>query len=159
MSLQEFDTLLMKPETVGTWSFFVIPFNVEQVFGRKNHVKVRGTINGIEFRSSLNPRGDGTHYMVVSKSLREAAGISRGDRIHVAIGPDTEERHIEVPEVIRIVFQENEDAGRTFEKLSYTRRKEFVDNIVNAKKESTRGKRIAQMMQEIEKLRKKKKYT
>jgi uncharacterized protein YdeI (YjbR/CyaY-like superfamily) len=74
------------------------------------------------------------------------------------IEPDREERQIEIPEVIRRVFIEHDEAGKTFEKLSYTRRKEFVDSIVNAKKESTRERRIAQMMEEIEKLRKKKKY-
>lgn len=158
MASREFDTVLIKPETVGTWTFFIIPFNVEEVFGQKNHVKVRGSINGIEFRSSLTPRGDGNHYMVVSKSTLEAAGITRGDTIHVIMEPDNEERLVEIPEVLQKVFAENEEAGKTFEKLSYTRRKDFVDYIVDAKKESTREKRIAAMLEEIEKLRHKKKY-
>lgn len=158
MVKQEFDTLLIKPETVGTWTFFIIPFKVEEVFGMKNHVKVKGTINGVEFRSSLTPRGDGNHYMVVSKSLQEAAGITRGDLIHVVMEPDMDERMVEIPEVILNVFKENEEAGRTFEKLSYTRRKDFVEFIMDAKKESTREKRIAQMLEEIEKLKRKKKY-
>jgi hypothetical protein len=158
MTPQEFDTVLIKPETVGTWTFFIIPFKVEEVFGQKNHVKVKGTINGIEFRSSLTPRGDGNHYMVVSKLLQEMAGITRGDVIHVVMETDTEERLVEVPELIQLVFKENEEAGRTFEKLSYTRRKDYVDLIMDAKKESTREKRIAQMLEEIEKLKRKKKY-
>lgn len=158
MTSQEFDTILIKPETVGTWTFFIIPFNVEDVFGQKNHVKVKGSVNGVEFRSSLTPRGDGQHYMVVSKVLQEAAGITRGDKIHVILAPDTEERTVEVPEILQQVFKENEEAGKTFEKLSYTRRKDFVDYIVDAKKESTREKRIAQMLDEIEKLKRKKKY-
>lgn len=158
MACQEFDTLLIKPETVGTWSFFIVPFNVEEEFGQKNHVKVKGSINGIEFRSSLTPRGDGKHYMVVSKSIQESAGISKGDLIHVIMEPDADERQVEIPEIIQEVFKKNEEAGKTFEKLSYTRRKDFVDYILDAKKESTRDKRISQMLEEIEKLRKKKKY-
>lgn len=158
MAYQEFDTILIKPETVGTWTFFIIPFKVEEVFGQKNHVKVKGTINGIEFRSSLTPRGDGNHYMVVSKSLQEAAGITRGDVIHVTMEPDNDERLVEIPEVLRQVFRENDEAGKTFEKLSYTRRKEYVEYIMDAKKDSTREKRITQMLEEIEKLKRKKKY-
>lgn len=158
MTYQKFDTVLIKPETVGTWTFFIIPFNVEEVFGQKNHVKVKGSINGIDFRSSLTPRGDGQHYMVVSKSMQEAAGITRGDVIHVTMEPDFEERLVEVPEIIQNIFKENEEAGRTFEKLSYTRKKDFVEYIIDAKKESTREKRIAQMLEEIEKLKRKKKY-
>ncbi len=158
MAAKEFDTILIKPETVGAWTFFIIPFNVEEEFGQKNHVKVKGSINGVEFRSSLTPRGDGQHYMVVSKSVQETAGITRGDVIHVVMEPDTEERLVEIPELIQNIFKENEEAGKTFEKLSYTRRKDFVDYIIDAKKESTRDKRIAQMLQEIEKLKRKKKY-
>lgn len=156
--IQEFDTILMKPETVGTWTFFIIPFNIEEVFGLKNHVKVKGNINGVEFRSSLTPRGDGQHYMVVSKVMQEAAGITKGDTIHVCLEPDTEERLVEIPELIQNVFKENEEAGKLFDKLSYTRRKDYVDLIMGAKKESTRDKRIAQMLEEIEKLKRKKKY-
>lgn len=57
MASREFDTVLIKPETVGTWTFFIIPFNVEEVFGQKNHVKVRGSINGIEFSFITYPQG------------------------------------------------------------------------------------------------------
>jgi hypothetical protein len=158
MAHQEFDTTLIKPETVGTWTFFIIPFNIEEVFGQKNHVKVKGSINGIEFRSSLTPRGDGNHYMVVSKALQEAAGITKGDKIHVLMEPDTEERLVEIPEVIQKIFEVNEEAGKIFHKLSYTRRKDFVDYILDAKKENTREKRISQMLEDIDKLKRKKKY-
>lgn len=158
MAQQKFDTVLIKPETVGTWTFFIIPFNVEEEFGQKNHVKVKGSINGIEFRSSLTPRGDGKHYMVVSKSLQEQAGITKGDEIHVVMEPDMEERLVEIPEIISNIFKENVEAGKTFEKLSYTRKKDYVEYILDAKKESTRDKRIAQMLEEIEKLKRKKKY-
>ena len=156
--IQEFDTILMKPETVGAWTFFVIPFNIEEVFGLKNHVKVKGNINGVEFRSSLTPRGDGQHYMVVSKAMQEAASITKGDTIHVCLEPDTEERLVEIPEIMQNVFKEHEEAGIIFEKLSYTRRKDYVDLIMGAKKESTRDKRIAQMLDEIDKLKRKRKY-
>jgi hypothetical protein len=158
MAAQEFKTALIKSETIGTWTFFIIPFDVEEVFGLKNHVKVKGTINGVEFRTSLAPRGDGSHYMVVSKTIQESAGIGRGDIIQVTMEPDFDERIVEVPELMQKIFEENEESGKVFAKLSYTRRKDFVDFIMDAKKESTREKRIVQMLEEIEKLRRKKKY-
>ena len=39
------------------------PFNVEQIFGTRARVPVRGTINGFPFRSSLIPMR-GCHRMV-----------------------------------------------------------------------------------------------
>lgn len=158
MTQKEFDAVLNKPETVGAWTFFVIPFNVEETFGLKNHVKVKGSINGVEFRTSLAPRGDGSHYMVVSKTIREAAGINFGEPFHVVMEPDMEERVVEVPDLFRKIFEEHEEEGLVFEKLSYTRRKDFVDFVMDAKKDSTREKRIAQMLEEIRKLGRKRKY-
>jgi uncharacterized protein YdeI (YjbR/CyaY-like superfamily) len=76
----------------------------------------------------------------------------------VTMEPDFDERIVEIPALMQKILEENEEAGKVFEKLSYTRRKDYVDFIMDAKKESTRDKRISQMLEEIEKLKRKKKY-
>jgi hypothetical protein len=42
----------------------VAPFDVQEVFGTRARVPVRGTLNGVAYRSSLMPMG-GCHRMVV----------------------------------------------------------------------------------------------
>jgi hypothetical protein len=81
----------------GAWTQLIIPFNVEQVFGSKSQVKVTGTMNGIPFRNSLMPVGDGTHYMHIKKELKAAAGIEAGYPVEVVMAIDQAERTVEVP--------------------------------------------------------------
>jgi len=61
----------------------VAPFDVKEVFGTKARVPVRGTINGVEYRSSLMPMG-GCHRMVVNRELREAGRVRTRNLRHPA---------------------------------------------------------------------------
>ena len=67
--------MLLERHATSEATGIVIPFDVLKVFGTRARVPVRGTLNGYAFRGSLFPVGDGRHYMVVRKGLREAAGV------------------------------------------------------------------------------------
>src|SRR5580693_871764 len=45
----------------------------------RGQVAVRGTINGVEFQTVLEPDGNSGHWMRVDDTLQHAAGISAGD--------------------------------------------------------------------------------
>ncbi|HEY3313883.1 MAG TPA: DUF1905 domain-containing protein [Bacillota bacterium] len=75
MSKREFQAKLQRQGDVGTWTILVVPFNVAEAFGTKARVAVKGTINGQPYRGSVMPFGDGTHYMVVNKTTRDAAAL------------------------------------------------------------------------------------
>ena len=74
MTKQTFDATLVRPPGVGTWTYLNVPFNVADEFGTKGQLKVKGSVNGVPFRGSLLPQGDGRHYLVV-KSENELAAI------------------------------------------------------------------------------------
>ncbi len=97
MPKHKFEAVLQRPEGVGTWTYLDIPFNVEEAFGSKGQARVQGKINGHAFRSSARPHGDGKHYIVVNKSIREAIGVSKGDQVQVVLERDTAPRTVEVP--------------------------------------------------------------
>ena len=65
--------------TRGNGVCFIVPFNVQEEFGKKSQIKVQGSIEGCLYRSSLFPIGDGTYYMVVTKLIRTELGKSAGD--------------------------------------------------------------------------------
>ncbi|WP_214658996.1 DUF1905 domain-containing protein [Candidatus Formimonas warabiya] len=44
---KEFEAKLERPDGVGTWTFLAIPFNIEETYGVKSQVRVKGTVNGI----------------------------------------------------------------------------------------------------------------
>jgi hypothetical protein len=142
MAKKEFKGKIERFEGVGTWIYVDIPFDVERAFGPSGQVKVKGTVNGSPFRSSLMPRGDGTHFLVVNKSARNAAKAEVGDTVKVVVEPDAAPRVIEVPPDFARALAKNKAAKEAWERNSYSRQKEYLRYITEAKKEETRARRI-----------------
>lgn len=138
-----FTSTLKRPEGVGTWTYLDIPLDVMSAFGKKGQVKVRGTLNGHPFCGSALPHGDGTHYLVVNKSIREAIGATRGDSVQVILQADLEERKVIIPADLAIALKANPASQAIFEKLSYSHQKEYVEWIESARQTATRHTRIS----------------
>jgi len=131
------------------------PFDVAEVFGRKGRVPVKGTINGFPFRSSLMNMGDG-HMMAINAELRAGGKCKAGDTVKVVMELDEAERKVEVPAYLKKIINSDPQAKERWAKLSFTHQKEYVRAIEDAKKEETRERRIAQMMDALRRgLRKK----
>ena len=126
-----------------------IPFDAQQVFGTRARVPVRGTINGYAFRGSIFPVGDGTHYMVVRKELREAAGVRSGQTIAVTLERDDEPRTVTPPADLARALRQNKDARAAWDKLSYTHRREYAELIEGAKRPETRQRRIEKTLSQL----------
>jgi len=118
-----------------------VPFDVEKTFGTRGRVPVRGTLNGAPFRSSLFPMG-GCHFMPINRKLRETSGVRGGETVPVTIERDTEERVITPPADFARALKANGEAQATWDKLSYTHRREHVEHIEDAKKPETRQRRL-----------------
>jgi len=142
MPKKEFTSKLERFEGVGTWTYADIPFDVEKVFGKKGQVKVKGTVNGIAFRSSLMPHGDGTHFLVVNRSVRDAARVDIGHKIKIVLEADTEERVVALPPDFERALAKSKASRTAWDKISYPHKKEYLDWITDAKKEETRKRRI-----------------
>lgn len=121
------------------------PFDVVEVFGRKGRVPVKGTINGFPFRSSLMNMGDG-YMMAINAEMRAGGKCKAGDTVKVVMQLDDEDRKVEVPAYLKKIINSDSQAKERWAKLSFTHQKEYVREIEGAKKEETRERRIAQMM-------------
>jgi hypothetical protein len=126
----------------GAWTHMDVPFNVEEAFGTRARVAVRGTVNGFPFRSSLMPRGKGVFYMAFTKAMQEAKKSSVGDTVSVVMEQDTTARTVTVPPDLRKALAKAPAQTRAFAALSYSHRKEYVDWIERAKRTETRANRI-----------------
>ena len=142
MSIHMFESMLIRPEGVGTWTYFNIPQEVSIAFGSKRQIRVKGTINGYPFRSTALAKGDGTHYLVVGKSIRDQIQAAHGDMVLVIMESDNEDRDVVLPEALLQAFVCNPFARDAFDKLSYSHKKEYVNWILGAKQEDTRQRRI-----------------
>jgi hypothetical protein len=49
------------------------------VWGLRGQIKVKGEINGFAFRTSLFPRRDGSHFLLINKRMQKGAHAVRAD--------------------------------------------------------------------------------
>ncbi|MBB6216148.1 bifunctional DNA-binding transcriptional regulator/antitoxin component of YhaV-PrlF toxin-antitoxin module [Anaerosolibacter carboniphilus] len=136
---QRFTAEIQKHEDIDG-AYVEIPFDVEAIFGAKR-VKVKASFDGAAYRGSIVRMG-GCYMLGLTKQLRKSIGKNPGDMVEVAVEKDEEERVIELPDDFKQVLEQNLDGKIHFEKLSYSRRKEYVQWITDAKKAETRAARI-----------------
>jgi len=142
MPSYSFEAILIRPEGVGTWTYLSIPMDISETFGSKGQVKVKGTINGYPFPSTALPMGDGTHYLVVGRSIRDQIQAAQGDTVKVMLELDSEERKVVIPDDLVQAFVNQPLAKDVFEKLSNSHKKEYVNWIQGTRQEETRRRRI-----------------
>ena len=123
----------------------IAPFSVEDVFGTRARLPVRGTINGFPFRSSLMPMG-GCHRMVVNKAIRDGAGVKAGETVRVVMERDEASRVVEIPPALKKAMAGNRAAQEKWKKLSFTHQKEMAISIRDAKQEETRQRRLTKAL-------------
>lgn len=117
-----------------------LPFDPRDMFG-KVRAPVRVTLNQHTFRTTVCSMG-GSYWIPVSKANRTAAGAEAGDKLKVAIEPDTEPRVVHPPPDLVAALAKHKAVRAAWEKLSYSHQREHVEAIEAAKKPETRQRRI-----------------
>ena len=84
--------------------------------GSSKRPKVRVTINGYTYRSSVASMG-GRFMLGVSAKVREGAGVAGGDTVDVDIELDTEPREVVVPPDLAAALKRDAEAKRVFDGL------------------------------------------
>jgi hypothetical protein len=84
--------------TVDEWTLLRLPENASKNLPSRGQVAVRGTINGHEFQTVLEPDGSSGHWMKVDADVQRAAAIRAGDTATLEIEPLTGWPEPDVPE-------------------------------------------------------------
>jgi hypothetical protein len=123
----------------------VVPFDVRALWGEARP-PVKGTVNGVPFRSRLMVYG-GETMLGLTNALRAQAQIAPGDEVEVVIERDEAPREVEVPPALQQRLDGDATAKAAFEKLSFTHRREYANWIAAAKKEDTRERRAGKAIE------------
>jgi hypothetical protein len=143
---KKFQAKLVPMGDGGAWTCLKVPFQVEEIFRTRARVAVKATLNGLAFRTSIFPDGQGSHFMMVNKAMQAGAGVKSGDSVKVVLEKDAAPRVIKTPRYLRAALSKDRKAEERFEKLSYSHKKEYLDWIESAKREETRARRIEKML-------------
>ena len=74
-------TLLRPAGKRGTWTFLKLPDAASARLPSRGQTTVEGTFNGVAIQVTLDPDGEGGHWMKVDRTLRDAAGAQVGDAV------------------------------------------------------------------------------
>ncbi len=118
-----------------------VPADVVEALGSGKRPKVRVTIAGYTYRSSVAPY-TGMFMIPLAAVHREAAGVAAGDEVDVELEIDAAPREVTVPPDFATALGAEPKAQRFFDGLSYSQRRWFVEGIEAAKKPETRRRRI-----------------
>jgi hypothetical protein len=130
-------------------AFFIeLPTEIVQSLGGGKRPPVRLTLNGFPHRTTVSVYS-GRYYVPVRREIRQAAQLAPGDPVKVTVEMDREPRIVEVPPDLAEALAVDGDAAATFDRLSYSHRKEYVDWIEGAKRLETRRRRVASTMERL----------
>ncbi len=122
----------------------VLPAEVAAAMGGRARIPVMGTINGVAFRGSTMPMGDGRHCVGFRRAIQAQARVEVGDTVAIEIDRDDAPRTVDLPEDLAAALAAEPGARAAFDAMSYTHRREWAEAIEGAKRPETRAHRIAQ---------------
>ena len=131
-------TLLLEGKTA---TGIRVPDEIVAALGAGKKPAVRVTIKDYTYRSTVASLG-GVFMIPVSGEVRSNAGIAAGDEVDVQIELDNEPRQITVPPDLKEALEQDLDAKRFFEGLSYSNKRRIVMPVEEAKTAETRQRRI-----------------
>lgn len=72
---------------IDTTTILRLPARASAELPSRGQVAVRGTINGHEFQTVLEPDGSFGHWVRIDRALQQATGLSAGDQVTLTIEP------------------------------------------------------------------------
>jgi hypothetical protein len=135
--------------TIGkTWVLYTVdvPANVSRAIG-PGKTAVVFTLNGSSPRkTTLAPIAGGGHRLHVHGESRREVGAKEGDRVTIVLSRDTEPAGVPPPPDLAAALREA-DVLETFRTMGPAMQRELVAYVEKAKREETRQKYIARIVE------------
>ena len=140
-----FKTTLLRPAKPGgddSWSFLILPKAVSDTLPRRGRTSVEGTLNGHSFQATLDPDGQLSHWLKVSRELREAARVKVGELVEVRISPADPEPEPTPPDDLQKQLSASPAANAAWKDTTTIARIDWIHWIESAKQAKTRKQRV-----------------
>jgi uncharacterized protein YdeI (YjbR/CyaY-like superfamily) len=131
------------------WTIVRIPLDIPKIWGTRGQFRVKGTINGFAFRTTLFPTGNGRHLLMVNKQMKAGGRVTTGETAQFTIEADTEERVLTVPPELQRELRDDKDLAQYFKSLNASTQRDIVSWIAQAKQPETRERRASQMAERL----------
>jgi hypothetical protein len=150
--VKTFRAVLEKVQSTPPWVIARLPFDPAKAWPEWNSRRVRGSLNGFEFRTSLlKTKGQG-YWFVVYKKMLTAVHAKAGDKVAVCLEPDLEAHVYNEPRELTAVLRQDRDLRRWFDSMTPSTRRwfaMFVDQAKGPQTRKQRAERIAEMVMQV----------
>lgn len=139
MSTIHFKTKLF---TIGSWTILRLPGEASAKLPSRGQAMVKGTINGVQFQTALEPDGNGSHWFRVDSSLQKATKAGTGDTVSLAIESTKEWPEPEVPADVKTALAADPKAHNLWMDITPMARWDWIRWIRATNQSETRKRRI-----------------
>jgi hypothetical protein len=120
-----------------------LPEKASRLLPSRGQVAVRGSINGFDFRTVVEPDGMKGHWIKLDKRLRNAAGICAGDTVSVAIEVVSQWPEPDVPSDLGVALSDApEEIREMWQDITPMARWEWVRWVNATANPATRERRV-----------------
>lgn len=141
-----FTATLFRPAATAkavSWTFLTLPKEASAKLPSRGQTTVEGTLNGRAIRATLEPDGQGGHWLKVDRKLREAVGAEAGEVVTLEIAPVAREPEPKVPADLRKALAASDARARAvWSDITPAARRDFIHWITSGKRAETRALRI-----------------
>jgi hypothetical protein len=145
-SVIQFNAKLSRPggaDKGSPWLFLRLPEDASKQLPTRSMVSVEGIFNDKPFQATLEPDGEGGHWLRIKPQLAQFIGVEVGDLAELEIAPVTKEPEPEVPEDLQAALDSAPaKAMETWLSTTPLARRDWIYWITTGKKAETRLKRI-----------------
>jgi hypothetical protein len=147
MSTIQFET---KPYKLGDWIILRLPEDVSAKLPSRGQTMVEGTLNGIHFKTPLEPDGNWSHWLRIDDNLRKTARADAGDTVTLAIEPTKDWPEPEIPEDLKHALAAAPKAHALWEQITPMARWEWVRWTRSTNRDETRRRRVEVAISKLE---------
>lgn len=142
---------------INGWTILHLPANVSAQLPTRGMLMVKGTLNGIPFKTLLEPDGkygpgkSPSHWFSPDQKLLGEADAKAGDTVEVSLEPTKDWIEPEVPEDVRKALATSAKAEALWKDITPLARWDWIRWIRAVKTENTRQKHLDVMLDKLNK--------
>lgn len=147
-----FETKLFK---IHDWTILKLPEESSAELPSRGMTMVAGTLNGISFKTLLEPDGKygpglkPSHWFRPDEKLLKDAGVTAGDTVHVSLAPTKEWIEPEVPKDVKKALSSSPKAEELWNDITPMARWDWIRWVRAVKTAETRQKHLDVMLDKL----------
>lgn len=144
-----FRVVLEKVEATPPWVVARLPFDPTKAWTEWTNRRIRGTLNGFEFRTSLLKTKDQGYWFVVYKKMLQEARVKAGEKVEIRLEPDLNAHVYNEPKELSSILRQDKGLRRWYDAMPASVRRWFAMWIDQAKRAETREERAERVAETV----------